>query len=276
MSFPASQSPCCSHPLSVAPPCSLAQKHFLAASFSRTPAGILLPPCAEAPWQPSPSPSTSQPTPAPMVMRFLSQVRARGVDTQAGVRACLCPGRAGGRSSRRQWRSQPVLQGAPPTKFSTISPARVSWTPSELPWSKREESPMVDLPYSLSACSSPGPAIPPGRPNPRRPCSCLRGRQHRRGIGSDLHSCVRARTGVLARPLPWMRPFPAPRRSAAGRPLLSPPQRRCRLPARPCRVHRCPMPRCAALAAAAHCPYVLPLSCLRAVRQNAQQQHPGV
>ncbi|PWZ27399.1 hypothetical protein Zm00014a_040545 [Zea mays] len=60
-----------------------------------------------------------------------------------------------------------------------------------------------------------------------RPCSRLHGRQRRRGIGSDLHSCVRAQAGVLAHPLPWMRPFPAPRRSAAGRPLLSPPQRRC-------------------------------------------------
>jgi hypothetical protein len=54
------------------------------------------------------------------------------------------------------------------------------------------------------------------------------------------------------------------------------PARRCRLPARPCRVHRCPMPRCATLATVAHSPYVLPLSCQRAVRQNAQQQHPGV
>ena len=65
------------------------------------------------------------------------------------------------------------------------------------------------------------------------PCSCLHGRQRRRGIGSDLppwrhpspsglHSCVRARAGVLACPLPWMRPFPAPRRSAAGRPLHPP------------------------------------------------------
>jgi hypothetical protein len=54
------------------------------------------------------------------------------------------------------------------------------------------------------------------------------------------------------------------------------PARRCHLPARPYRVHRCPMPRCATLAAAAHCPYVLPLSCLRVVRTNAQQQHPGV
>jgi hypothetical protein len=51
---------------------------------------------------------------------------------------------------------------------------------------RQSESPMAELPSPLSACSSPGPAIPPGRPDPRRPCSCLRGRQRRRGIGSNV------------------------------------------------------------------------------------------
>src|SRR5688500_10054399 len=83
MPFPPSQSPCCSHPLSVAPLFLSAEAFFLAASFSRTQPARLPPPAIFLPllllvhgalvtapltWTRPPARDLSKPAPSPSVI----------------------------------------------------------------------------------------------------------------------------------------------------------------------------------------------------------------
>jgi hypothetical protein len=58
---------------------------------------------------------------SPLVMRSLSQVRAQAVDAQAGDRARLYPGRIGGQSSGRWWRSRRWPSSCVPCRRSSSS-----------------------------------------------------------------------------------------------------------------------------------------------------------